>query len=82
MPARARYGGDAHKTMRVRASGLLTRLESANRAMRMSGAERQEAIHDFGGFPDKLYDLKYEPPGAPSLAQDIVDLLNQARMPA
>lgn len=32
-------------------------------------------IHDFGGFPDALYRLKYPAPGAPSLASDIAQML-------
>lgn len=31
-------------------------------------AMRHPAIHDFKGFPEALYRLRYEPPGAPALA--------------
>lgn len=35
-------------------------------------------IHDFGGFPDELYELQYPAPGSPELAATIVELLGQA----
>jgi 4,5-DOPA dioxygenase extradiol len=35
-------------------------------------------IHDFSGFPPALYDLRYEPPGAPAIAKKAADLLSKA----
>jgi len=35
-------------------------------------------IHDFGGFPDELYELNYPAPGVPGLARHIVELLTSA----
>ncbi len=37
---------------------------------------RQEALHDFGGFPPALYALEYSPPGSPELARDVAALLS------
>ncbi|TDV50246.1 4,5-DOPA dioxygenase extradiol [Pseudomonas graminis] len=37
-----------------------------------------KTIHDFGGFPDALYELSYPAPGAPELASQIVQLLQTA----
>ncbi len=41
-------------------------------------AARLETIHDFSGFPDELYRVRYEPPGAMALARRVCDLLGAA----
>ena len=43
---------------------------------------RQHAVHDFGGFPDALYQLQYDAPGAPELAPRVATLLGEAGEPA
>jgi 4,5-DOPA dioxygenase extradiol len=37
----------------------------------VSAGDKPETIHDFGGFPKKLYDVQYPAPGSPSLANEI-----------
>ena len=44
----------------------------------VTGAARPETIHDFSGFPDPLYRLRYTAPGAPPIAQKATELLKQA----
>ncbi|EHR73576.1 hypothetical protein BurJ1DRAFT_4790 [Burkholderiales bacterium JOSHI_001] len=44
-------------------------------------APRHEAIYDFGGFPDALYRLRYDAPGAPDLAPRVAQLLGDAGLP-
>jgi len=46
----------------------------------VSRAERPETIYDFYGFPEPLYRLHYDPPGAPALADRVAALLQQAEM--
>jgi 4,5-DOPA dioxygenase extradiol len=44
----------------------------------VSGAPRLEAIHDFAGFPEALYRIRYQPPGDPALAARVASLLGAA----
>ncbi|WP_374562072.1 dioxygenase [Ideonella sp.] len=44
-------------------------------------AARHEAVYDFSGFPDALYRLRYDTPGAPALAERVATLLRAAGLP-
>jgi 4,5-DOPA dioxygenase extradiol len=44
----------------------------------LTGSKQPPTIHDFGGFPDILYQQQYPAPGAPVLAQQIAALLGGA----
>jgi 4,5-DOPA dioxygenase extradiol len=40
-----------------------------------TASPRPETIHDFGGFPEALYQVRYPAPGDPALARRAVELL-------
>lgn len=42
----------------------------------LTASDRPSAIHDFGGFPQALYDLHYSAPGDPALADRVISLLH------
>ena len=39
--------------------------------------ERPETMHDFGGFPERLYDLRYPAPGSKRIGNQVIDLLKR-----
>ena len=79
-------GGDELSKTWATLAGRLTRpaailMVSAHWNTRLpivTGSARPETIHDFGGFPAELYQLRYPAPGAPELAQRIKQQLTEA----
>jgi 4,5-DOPA dioxygenase extradiol len=44
--------------------------------------QQPQTIHDFGGFPAPLYKMRYPVLGSPSVAARVIELLQQAFIPA
>jgi len=47
---------------------------------RITAMESPKTIHDFGGFPQALYDVQYPAPGNPSLAAATASLVRSTRV--
>ena len=47
----------------------------------VGGDPQPRTVHDFGGFPDELHQLRYDAPGDPALAADIAERLREAGFP-
>jgi len=74
--ARVAAGGAAPSAIVVLSAHTLAR-----GAVTLAGA-RHAAVHDFGGFPQALHDLRYEVPGVPCLAPHVEQLLQWAGIEA
>lgn len=50
------------------------------RGTRITAMDFPKTIHDFGGFPQELFDVQYPAPGNPVLAKETAALLHSARV--
>lgn len=60
---------------------LVASAHSLTREPVLLAAERHAAVHDFGGFDERLYAMRYDTPGAPALADRVGRLLQTAGLP-
>lgn len=50
--------------------------------IKITSGATHELLFDYGGFPKETYEYKYPAKGDPKLAQDILELLTKAQIPA
>lgn len=60
---------------------LAVSAHSLSREPVLLAAEQHHAVHDFGGFPEALYQLQYNPAGDIALADEVQALLDHAGQP-
>jgi len=73
-----RVWSELARTLRQPAAILAVSGHWTTRLPIMTGSAQPETMHDFGGFADELYALRYPAPGAPDLAQRIKQQLAAA----
>ncbi len=59
---------------------MISAHSTARQPVLLAGAQHH-AVYDFGGFPDALYQLQYNPPGDVPLAKQVHALLAEAGLP-
>ena len=57
---------------------LLISAHWLTRGIWLTAMQQPKTIHDFGGFPEALFQIQYPAPGSPALAQRVQSLLSQA----
>jgi 4,5-DOPA dioxygenase extradiol len=60
---------------------LVASAHSLTREPVLLAAAHHEAVHDFGGFDERLYAMRYDAPGDPGLAERAATLLRGAGLP-
>ena len=63
------------KEIPVPAAVLVVSAHWFTQGTRITAMEQPPTIHDFGGFPQALYDVQYKAPGNPELAKETAGLL-------
>ena len=70
--------GAAGRKLHPKAVVVLSAHWESDEPIQIMHTERNSLIYDFSGFPEELYRLKYDAPGAPEVAESVERLLNKA----
>ena len=68
------------KEIPVPAAVLVVSAHWFTKGTRVTAMDFPKTIHDFGGFPQELFDVQYPAPGNPHLAKETVSLLHSAHV--
>ncbi|MEO6232536.1 MAG: 4,5-DOPA dioxygenase extradiol [Ferruginibacter sp.] len=68
------------KEIPVPAAVLVVSAHWFTNGTRITAMDFPKTIHDFGGFPQELFDVQYNAPGNPALAKETADLLHSAHI--
>jgi 4,5-DOPA dioxygenase extradiol len=50
------------------------------RGTSVTAMDKPKTIHDFGGFPDELFNAQYPAPGSPELAKETADIVKKTKI--
>lgn len=70
--------GFAASLPRPRAVAIVSAHLGEGGPLGVTSAARNRIVHDFSGFPEPLYAIRYPAPGAPDVAQRVAALLDEA----
>jgi|SRR5690242_528732 len=71
---------DMGKQIPVPSAVLVVSAHWFTKGTRVTAMEFPQTIHDFGGFPQELFDVEYPAPGHPALAKETATLLQSAHV--
>ncbi|MBK7443910.1 MAG: 4,5-DOPA dioxygenase extradiol [Chitinophagales bacterium] len=76
----SRGWADAGKLLTVPKAILCVSAHWLTRGTRVCAVAQPETIHDFGGFPQALFDVQYNAPGSPEFALETQQLITKTKV--